>query len=102
VEGVEVVEWELDVALERGLEGADEQTAKADEVPERLEQVWSMFMRNWMRDCLSNLSRTETVCTTSSKECGSALMMAITASSSCRLSRVKEEGESDLITLICS
>jgi hypothetical protein len=55
-----------------------------------------------MTDCLSNLSRTEMVRTRSSNECGSALMMAITASSSYRLSRVKEEGESDFITLICS
>ena len=63
------------------LEGADD-TEKADEVLERLEQVSSMFLRDWMTDCLSNLSRTEMVCTTSSKECGSALMMAMTASSS--------------------
>jgi hypothetical protein len=61
-----------------------------------------MFLRDWRTEGLSNLSRTEIVRTTSSKECGSALMMAITASSSYRLSRVKEEGESDLITLICS
>jgi hypothetical protein len=40
-----------------------------------------MFLRDWMTDDLSNLSRTEMVHTTSSKECGSTLMMAITASS---------------------
>ena len=45
-----------------------------------------------MTDCLSNLSRTEMVHMASSKEWGSALMMA----------RVKEEGESDLMVLICS
>jgi hypothetical protein len=50
---------------------------------------------DWMTDDLSNFSKTEMVCTSSSKECGSALMMAITASSSQRLSRVKEDGESD-------
>jgi hypothetical protein len=35
-----------------------------------------------MTDDLLNLSRTEMVCTTLSKECVSALMMAITASPS--------------------
>ncbi len=55
---------------------------KAVDVPERLEQVCSMFLRDWMTDCLSTLSRTEMVQITSSKECGSALMMAMTASSS--------------------
>jgi hypothetical protein len=45
VEGVEGLDWELKDALERSLEGADE-AAKADEVPERLERVWSMFLRD--------------------------------------------------------
>ena len=55
----------------------------AVDVPDRLERVWSMFWSNWMTDCLSNLSRTaEMVLTMLSKEWGSALMMAMTASSS--------------------
>ena len=54
----------------------------AVDVPDRLERVWSMFRSDWMTDCLSNLSRTEMVLTTSSKEWGSALMIAMTASSS--------------------
>ena len=41
-----------------------------------------MFLSDWMTDCLSNFFMTEMVLTTSSNECGSALMMAITASSS--------------------
>ena len=63
------------------LDGAED-AAKAEVVEERLARVWSMFRRDWITDCLSNLSRTEMVCTTSSKEWGSALMMAMTASSS--------------------
>ena len=54
----------------------------AVDVPDKLECIWSMFRSDWMTDCLSNLSRTEMVLTTSSKEWGSALMMAMTASSS--------------------
>ena len=54
----------------------------AVDVPDRLERVWSMFWSNWITDYLSNLSRTEMVLTTSSKEWGSTLMMAMTASSS--------------------
>ena len=53
----------------------------AVDVPDRLEHVWSMFRSDWITDCLSNLSRTEMVLTTSSKEWGSALIMAMTASS---------------------
>ena len=53
----------------------------AVEVPDRLEHIWSMLQRDWITDCLLNLSRTEMVLTTSSKEWGSALMMAMTASS---------------------
>ena len=40
----------------------------AVDVPDRLERVWSMFRSDWITDCLSNLSRTEMVLTTSSKE----------------------------------
>ena len=54
----------------------------AVDVPDSLERVWSMFRSNWITDYLSNLSRTEMVLTTSSKEWGSTLMMAMTASSS--------------------
>ena len=54
----------------------------AVEVPDRLERIWSMLQRDWTTDCLSNLSRTEMVLTTSSNEWGSTLMMVMTASSS--------------------
>ena len=74
VEGLEVeevggVDLGLWGALKHDLGGADE-AEMAAEVPERLERVWSMFLSDWMTDCLSNLSRTEMVLTTSSKECG--------------------------------
>jgi hypothetical protein len=59
-----------------------ESAENAVDVPERLVRVWSMFRSDWMTDCLSNLSRTEMVRITSSKEWGSTLMMAMTASSS--------------------
>ena len=75
---------------------------KAEVVPDKLLRVWSMFLSDWITDCLSNLSKTEMVCTTSSKEPGSTLMIAITASSLYRLSRVKVDGESDFIALIWS
>ena len=52
------------------------------EVPDRVERVWSILRRDWSTDCLSNLSRTDMVLTTSSKKWGSALMMAMTTSSS--------------------
>ena len=62
--------------------GAPEDAAKAEVVEERLARVWSMLRSDWITEGLSNLSRTEMVRTTSSKEWGSALMMAMTASSS--------------------
>jgi hypothetical protein len=62
--------------------GDAEDAANAELVEERLVRVWSMFRRDWSTDGLSNLSRMEMVLTTSSKEWGSALMIAITASSS--------------------
>jgi hypothetical protein len=68
-------------SLDDDLEVLDE-AEKAEVVPARFERVCSMFLSDWITDCLSNLSRTEIVRMTSSKECGSALMMAITASSS--------------------
>ena len=61
---------------------ADEVAANAELVEDKLTRVWSMFRSDWMTDGLSNLSRIEMVLTTSSKEWGSALMMAMTASSS--------------------
>ena len=62
--------------------GGAEDAAKAEVVEDRFVRMWSMLRSDWMTDCLSNLSRMEMVLTTSSKDCGSALMMAITASSS--------------------
>ena len=62
--------------------GAPVDAAKAEVVEERLVCVWSMLWSDWITDGLSNLSRTEMVHTMSSKEWGSALMIAITASSS--------------------
>jgi hypothetical protein len=56
--------------------------ANADVVEERLLRVWSMFRSDWTTEAFSNLSRIEIVLTTSSKDWGSARMMAITASSS--------------------
>ena len=61
---------------------ADEDAANAELVEDKLMRIWSMFRSDWMTDGLSNLSRMEMVLTTSSKEWGSALMMAMTASSS--------------------
>jgi hypothetical protein len=60
----------------------DEDAANAEVVEERLLRVWSMFQSDCITDGLSNLSRIEIVLTMSSKECGSTLMMAMTASSS--------------------
>ena len=62
--------------------GTPEDAAKAEVVEERLARVWSMLQRDWITEGLSNLSRTEMVLTMLSKEWGSALMIAITASSS--------------------
>ena len=62
--------------------GAPEDAAKVEVVEERLACVWSMLQRDWTTEGLSNLSRTEMVLTMLSKEWGSALMIAITASSS--------------------
>ena len=45
-----------------------ESAENAVDVPDRLERVWSMLRSDWITDCLSNLSRTEMVLTTSSKE----------------------------------
>ena len=77
-------EWEDADDVEGLCEGLDdpEDAENAEVVEERLMRVWSMFRSDWMTDDLSNLSRIEMVLTTSSKECGSALMMAMTASSS--------------------
>ena len=61
---------------------ADEDTANAELVEDKLTCVWSMFRSDWMTDGLSNFLRMEMVLTMSSKEWGSALMMAMTASSS--------------------
>jgi hypothetical protein len=63
------------------LEG-DDNAENAEVVEDKLVRVWSMFRSDWMTDGLSNLSRIEIVLTTSSNEWGSALMMAMTASSS--------------------
>ena len=71
---MEEPDWGDVDGLGHDLEGADV-AENADEVPDRLEWVWSMFLSNWMTDCLSNLSRTDMVLTTSSNECGSSLMM---------------------------
>jgi len=60
--------------------GIPEDVAKAEVVEERLACVWSMLQRDWITEGLSNLSRTEMVLTTLSKEWGSTLMIAITAS----------------------
>ena len=62
--------------------GGAKDAAKAEVVEDRFAHMWSMLQSDWITDCLSNLSRTEMVRTMSSKDCGSALMMAITASSS--------------------
>jgi len=62
--------------------GAPEDRAKVEVVEERLVHVWSMLQRDWITEGLSNLSRTEMVLTMLSKEWGSTLMIAITASSS--------------------
>ncbi len=62
--------------------GGAKDAENVEEVEERLAHVWSMFQSAWITEGLSNLSRTEMVHTTSSKEWGSALMMAMTASSS--------------------
>ena len=43
--GVEEVFGEVEGALKRGLEGVDD-AENAEEVPERLERVWSMFLRD--------------------------------------------------------
>jgi len=51
--------------------------------------------------CLSKTSRMEIVRITSPKSCGRDRIMAIVASSSYRLSKENDSGESDLITLIC-
>ena len=77
-------EWEDADDVEGLCESLDgpEDAENAEVVEERLMRVWSMFRSDWMTDDLSNLSRIEMVLTISSKECGSALMMAITASSS--------------------
>jgi hypothetical protein len=40
----------------------------AEDVEDILIRVWSMFRSDWITDGLSNLSRTEMVRTTSSKE----------------------------------
>jgi hypothetical protein len=63
------------------LEGGDD-AANAEVVEDKLVCVWSMLRSDWMTDGLSNLSRIKMVLTTSSNEWGSALMMAMTASSS--------------------
>ena len=63
------------------LEG-DDDSENAEVVEDKLVRIWSMFQSDWMTDGLSNLSRIEMVLTTSSNEWGSALMMAMTASSS--------------------
>jgi hypothetical protein len=64
-----------------GLDNPDN-AANAEVVVDKLMYIWSMFQSNWMTDGLSNLSKMEIVLITSSKECGSTLMMAMTASSS--------------------
>ena len=71
-----------DVGDDWGCLEADEDAANAELVEHKLTRVWSMFQSDWMTDGLSNLLRMEMVLTTSSKEWGSALMMAMTASSS--------------------
>ena len=48
--------------------GGAEDAENVEEVEERLAHVWSMFWSAWMTEGLSNLSRTEMVHTTSSKE----------------------------------
>ena len=60
----------------------DEDAANAEVVEPMLIRVWSMLRSDWITEGLSNLSRMDMVRTTSSKHWGSALMMAITASSS--------------------
>jgi hypothetical protein len=67
--------------LWEGLDGLED-AENAEVVVDKLLRVWSMFRSDWITDGLSNLSRMEMVLTTSSKEWGSALMMAMTASSS--------------------
>ena len=62
--------------------GGAEDAANAEVVEDKFVHVWSIFQSDWTTDCLSNLSRTEMVRTMLSKEWGSALMMAMTASSS--------------------
>ena len=51
--------------------GGAEDAAKAKVIEDRVARVWSMLRSDWITDCLSNLSRTEMVCTMSSKDCGS-------------------------------
>ena len=62
--------------------GGAEDAANAEVVEDKFACVWSIVRSDWTTDCLSNLSRTEMVRATSSKEWRSALMMAVTASSS--------------------
>ena len=63
-----------------GCLGGAENVANAEVVEDRLAHVWSMFRSDWTTDCLSNLSRTEILWMTLSKEWGGALTMATTAS----------------------
>ena len=62
--------------------GGAEDAVNAEVVEDKFAHVWSIVRSDWTTDCLSNLSRTEMVRATSSKEWRSALMMAMTASSS--------------------
>ena len=48
--------------------GGAKDTENAEEIEERLAHVWSIFQSTWITEGLSNLSRTEMVHTTSSKE----------------------------------